>query len=506
MAGTVIYEKPALLAHVEFDAGASRIAAISAHRVLLVHVVAVALVLLIDFVLQSPSITLIAGGAIVMVAYAAMGVMELRRAPLLFSPLSFYFFWYAVGLGASAIYIGNLLVSDQSVSFSVFDVWREEVAAGYLIFLSGSLCLHLGIQIFRPLAPLPGERSGERRTANTVRLAPIGFAYLLGIVYLLRPGPFAPLGSLAGPLGYAGLSALCAFALSEPESMGMSNASFAGILTAASVGLFVANLNTGSKARIMFSLLPVIWLFMTRRSLRRALPIVIAGGMLLYSGVYQVVTLARTLPADQSEDSMSLIFRAYDQLSSGQAQSGSVADEGFSDQMYAFLMRQFDPLPVGFLVQEVRERGLMYGKTMAYALYAWVPRVLWPEKPIVSHGTWFTTYLGFARDPSVATTSTGESAIGELYWNFGMPGVFGGMLLIGALIGILWRMAGADPHSEAARMLLYMIIMMEIPDQAEAVTYTMGLIADLLIFWTIFAASEIVRWILVRGNAGIAQA
>jgi hypothetical protein len=130
---------------------------------------------------------------------------------------------------------------------------------------------------------------------------------------------------------------------------------------------------------------------------------------------------------------------------------------------------------------------------MRYAIYAFIPRVLWPNKPSVSRGTWFTAYLGAAAREEEATTSTGISATGELYWNFGVPGVVVGMCGIGLLYGILWRMAGANPRTPL-RMLLYVLV--SIPgmvDMPEAVTVYGGILSQLLLFSAIFYVIRVGR-------------
>jgi hypothetical protein len=123
---------------------------------------------------------------------------------------------------------------------------------------------------------------------------------------------------------------------------------------------------------------------------------------------------------------------------------------------------------------------------MAYASYAFIPRLLWPDKPTLSKGSWFTVYLGFSPRESEATTSTGITATGELYWNFGIVGVISGMLLIGVLIGAVWRMAGADPRGQVLHMLLYTSLLVDIMNMPEAVTTTGFWVAEYLIFGAVF--------------------
>lgn len=69
------------------------------------------------------------------------------------------------------------------------------------------------------------------------------------------------------------------------------------------------------------------------------------------------------------------------------------------------------------------------GWTMSYVLIAYIPRVLWAGKPITNIGQWVTD--NYTAVPGVVQSNTGPSWIGELYFNFGLPGVVAGMTFFG---------------------------------------------------------------------------
>jgi hypothetical protein len=184
----------------------------------------------------------------------------------------------------------------------------------------------------------------------------------------------------------------------------------------------------------------------------------------------------------------------FDQLASAAKQSVGLESHQVSPGSQAvseqFFLRQFEPLPVGFILGEVERDGLRYGETMAYASYAFIPRLLWPDKPSLSKGSWFTVYLGFSPREPEATTSTGITATGELYWNFGIVGVVLGMLFIGMLIGAVWRLAGADPRGKLLHMVLYTSLLLDIMNMSEAVTVVAFWAAEFLIFGMVFFMLE----------------
>jgi hypothetical protein len=74
------------------------------------------------------------------------------------------------------------------------------------------------------------------------------------------------------------------------------------------------------------------------------------------------------------------------------------------------------------------------GWTLALIPIAYVPRLLWPEKPETTIGLWITTTYGSG---SQIKSHTGPSWIGEFYLNFGVAGVVGGMFVMGLLLRLL---------------------------------------------------------------------
>jgi len=124
----------------------------------------------------------------------------------------------------------------------------------------------------------------------------------------------------------------------------------------------------------------------------------------------------------------------------------------------------------------VARSGLQWGQTMRDLEYAFIPRIVWSEKPIVSRGAWFTTYIGMASSPEEATSSTGMTAFGEWYWNFGVLGEIGGMLLTGVLLGGLWHLVGSYPIFEPFKMLLYAAVLVNcvMLPEASSVLVTMA--------------------------------
>ena len=74
------------------------------------------------------------------------------------------------------------------------------------------------------------------------------------------------------------------------------------------------------------------------------------------------------------------------------------------------------------------------GWSIGLIFVSYIPRVIWPEKPVMTIGIWVTETYG----PGAHIVShTGPSWIGELYFNFGYTGIICGMLILGIYFRLL---------------------------------------------------------------------
>lgn len=76
------------------------------------------------------------------------------------------------------------------------------------------------------------------------------------------------------------------------------------------------------------------------------------------------------------------------------------------------------------------------GYTLTPIYLAFVPRLIWPEKPNVPTGQLVNREFGVT-NAAFARTYISPSHLGELYWNFGWLGVIVGMTSIGLLLGFV---------------------------------------------------------------------
>ncbi len=126
------------------------------------------------------------------------------------------------------------------------------------------------------------------------------------------------------------------------------------------------------------------------------------------------------------------------------------------------------------------------GRTIINSAVAWIPRVIWPDKPTAGGSDFVTKHTGrrFAKGTSIAV-----GHVFEFYVNFGTLGVFVGFVLLGVFIR--WLDLKATEYlalGDSARLMQY---------------HVLGLVAiqpgSMLFFWvTSMAGAYIIARLLTR--------
>jgi len=84
--------------------------------------------------------------------------------------------------------------------------------------------------------------------------------------------------------------------------------------------------------------------------------------------------------------------------------------------------------------------GYLHGATLKYMAFVFVPRFIWPNKPVVAEGGWFAWRIGqgLIKANGTYSNSINMTIPGELYLNFGPWGTVFGCLAYGALFAAFW--------------------------------------------------------------------
>jgi hypothetical protein len=428
----------------------------------------------------SPSLSLIFNGCIVGAAYLWLGVTEARRGPLWLTPLSVFFFFYGVEMGPASVYMGYGLHASPWLPFTQWMLPAKDVAAGYLIALLGMLAMHAGLEALRPHQKFATAPPCQSRFP----FLSLGVLWLSAVVSIYRPRAVIPLGMFGVVLQYGGLAALLPLAFISSRQLRVFRLTHVTLFVIGTCGLLAAAAASqySSKMEVILALLPLGALLIRTKGFRKWLPFALTVGFFLYLAlVAPAINNSRAIPTVQGLTTWDKVVESAEAHSI--LASGESTWDLLSEQYGNLMLRMFEPpSATAFMVGEVAHSGLQLGETMRTLEYAFIPRIVWPGKPIVSRGAWFTTYIGMAPRPQEATSSTGMTAFGEWYWNFGIPGELGGMLLTGLLLGGLWRLVGNYPVFEPLKMLLYCAILVDSVMLPEASSVVVTMVALYLLF------------------------
>ena len=98
------------------------------------------------------------------------------------------------------------------------------------------------------------------------------------------------------------------------------------------------------------------------------------------------------------------------------------------------------------------EINYQFGITFIQWVVFPIPRSFWPEKP-VSVGSWLSTEIyGFS------STATPATAVGELYLNFGILGVFAGMAILGIIFRTIYQYLILYPDRNVSLTIVYIAL------------------------------------------------
>jgi hypothetical protein len=107
------------------------------------------------------------------------------------------------------------------------------------------------------------------------------------------------------------------------------------------------------------------------------------------------------------------------------------------------------------IIDGIGNRGQRFqeGFTLMILVYAFVPRMWWPEKPDLSTGQLFNRTFHLSESELTYIPST---QLGEFYWNFGLLGVIVGMLMSGFMIGVVNRSLDLSAQITAPRFVAFL--------------------------------------------------
>ena len=160
------------------------------------------------------------------------------------------------------------------------------------------------------------------------------------------------------------------------------------------------------------------------------------------------------------------------------------AETYFDRSAEAFLRRMGVITSVSAIIRDTgRFVDFQYGRTLILApIGFFIPRILWPEKPSIVIGREFGVTFQLV-GPSDDETSVAVSAIGELYWNFHIPGVLIGMFILGAGYRWYYLKYGMGTAFDPVRKSIYLALLScALHAEGNVAAVVSGFIKSLFIF------------------------
>ena len=156
-------------------------------------------------------------------------------------------------------------------------------------------------------------------------------------------------------------------------------------------------------------------------------------------------------------------------------------------------------------VQTIVEKtgnGVAYqrGHTLSPILATFVPKIVWSDKPDIPTGQIMNKEFHLTDSDDVFIS---PSHLGELYWNFGWPGVIAGMALIGSIMGVIGSRFNLAQGKTVTRLLVTVVTIKQVVvgfESSIAVIYVVWLrsLAGIGLLHLIFARTSVVaiwgRW------------
>jgi len=203
-------------------------------------------------------------------------------------------------------------------------------------------------------------------------------------------------------------------------------------------------------------------IFLTRLITQGRLPVKwLVCGLLGVALVFPVLTAKRLIVTEALHlTRLEAVPRSFEILWRAISERDVVAKGIKYDQASQnFIERFTDKGAIGIFAAHMGvDHPYRMGDTLDQLLYTFAPRVFWAEKPGGNSSQLFNREFHLSEDPD---THISPSHLGELYWNFGMPGVVVGMTLLGLLLAYVT--VAFDP-SQGASITRVLVIMVTIYD------------------------------------------
>ncbi|MWV26980.1 hypothetical protein [Aurantiacibacter rhizosphaerae] len=358
----------------------------------------------------------------------------------------------AVILATSFEYIGGFsfgvpgyshIRNDGSLYLLTYGFTEETVLKGLACALAAIVAFTLGVLlVYRKNTGLPVHfvsSEAYQRRSLMIMLA-VG---VTGIMVPRIPYPI-PLAGAFSQVGQLTLIAAIAFGLHRSMRLGKGNTTLWLCLAGGFIAfylIFSGFLSYGFQA---FVVLTCFYLAIIRR--RRMPSLRFLMGLLAFTYLALALSVAWLSSREQLRAVLWSNAGISERLSAiSDAMLSITILNPFDFQSLDFLMTRFNHgMWVGKVIEHhsVHPELHLNGSGLLLALFAWVPRFIWPGKPEAGGSDLLSEHSGYVFSSGSATFGAGQ--VIDFYINFGLVGVVFGFFAMGYLIGYLDKAAGRN--------------------------------------------------------------
>lgn len=348
-------------------------------------------------------------------------------------------------------------IADYFIAGARFDEWPFPVLSPQVALFKAEVITLIGTFI----TVLAWKLSGGMRISPALALqrennsyVVLVVAYAISLIAMsisaLRPVVAASLGQLLPTL--LGLGLVCAFLV--PVVRVRNGLRRLVLVSTMSAPFILLAAGTGMKENIILAILPtaiVVWRFFRHPIVRVAfvpVGIVTLGLITSYVNFYR----ATVWNSDTQESSEYVLQNFVDQArKSGIDNTTSAGVEGFIKRNNASIHR-------GFAVSIADEQRLYPSLVFSPLIYVFVPRILWPEKPLIRQGWEYSGVVFGQQYISLSDSSMAAGLYPSLYLGGGWSAFILGAILIGALLAIMTRIALRFGGTMAASLYIFSML------------------------------------------------
>lgn len=432
-------------------------------------------------------------GIFIVMAFANWAMIK-ADGNSLWTPLFSFRLASSIFLGFGGILSENVSVSAQQVYLAELTYSPQEAAYVFLIWLTGILAVLAGFYLAARFQPTRSDEPGfigasDKRTlllGSLFIFAGLGYNYFVRLPIELGILPLGTIpGSVSTPFDAALAVGVFLLSLWSLRQGGLALLLIPAVLVAGcSIGLLLLT-KQGVLLPLVFFGLAVLFERITVMRL-----VAITGLLVLSFALLQpMIAYARAmvivdLPLDPGE--------RLGHLSDYIAEGDALAEQG--DIETDFL--RFGHTHVAAFIVDRYDRG-MPSLELRNSLIALVPRIVWPDKPILTQGASDLYFLVSGREGSALATTT----FADLYWNAGWIGVILAGLIWGALMWIgTWKSLKIVKRRDWLMMPFVLMVFM-IGLAAES-AFTVGVFIPTIMA---FIAYFLLRWVRMLTVPGVAS-